>query len=87
MEILADIKVRSLKYRDISVFEESPRDLIKHIAETLGENPLIPNEEVAFPANFIFLFEFVREAWRRICGGQSNRSVHHMAIRAARRRG
>ncbi|MFW8588275.1 hypothetical protein ACOJBM_35960 [Rhizobium beringeri] len=76
VEILVDTKVRGLKYRGISVFEERPRDVIKHIAETLGENPLILNEEVAFPANFVFLFEFVREAGSAYAeGSRTDRSI------------
>lgn len=76
VEILADTKVRSLKYRDISVFEEDPRDVIKHIAETIGEVPVILHEEVAFPANFIFLLEFLREAGSTYTeGSRTDRSI------------
>lgn len=76
VEVLADTKVRRLKYRDIAVFEESPQDVIKYLADTLGEKPLILNEEVAFPTNFIFLFEFVREAGSvYVEGNRTDRSI------------
>lgn len=62
VEILADRSTRLLKFDDKPVFEGSPIEVVRHIATILGESPVILKEEVAFPSNFVFLFEFLREA-------------------------
>jgi hypothetical protein len=62
VEILADTSTKRLAFRDVAVLDENPLAMIRRISEALGETPVIQNEEVAFPKNYIFLFEFVREA-------------------------
>ncbi len=62
VEILADTTARRLKFGDMLVFEAPPIEVVRHIAATLRETPVILNEEVVFPANFVFLFEFLRVA-------------------------
>jgi hypothetical protein len=61
VEILMNVKSKQVKFSDTVVFEASPRDVIRNMSETTGEKPVFLREEVVFPDNLIFLFEFLRE--------------------------
>ncbi|EJK87316.1 hypothetical protein A6U89_22890 [Agrobacterium sp. B133/95] len=58
-EILGDVKADGLNYDGRYIFREPPMEVIKHLATSLGERPIIFENEVVFASNLIFLFEFV----------------------------
>ncbi|MFC3969651.1 hypothetical protein ACFOVS_16180 [Rhizobium lemnae] len=59
-EIMATNKSIHLTYSAKRVFEDSPREIIENMGLNLREDPLIFENEVIFPINCIYLFEFLR---------------------------
>lgn len=60
IQILADTKAKKLNYGTRFIFREPPMDIVRHLAASLGEQPIIFENEVVFADNLIFLYEFVK---------------------------
>ncbi|WP_137135994.1 hypothetical protein [Rhizobium sp. FKY42] len=67
-EIMATNKAIHITYRSKRIFEEDPRKMIETIKLNLEEDPLIFEQEVIFPLNCIYLFEF-------LCQNENNRNI------------
>ncbi len=61
-EIAADASVDRLNYDGYRIFGSPAMDVIRHLAASLGERPIISGNEVVFASNLIFLFDFVAVA-------------------------
>jgi len=60
--MFADVKADGINYENRHIFRESPMEVIKYLAASLDEQPIIFDYEVVFASYLIFLFEFVKVA-------------------------
>lgn len=58
-EIAADASVDRLNYNGCKIFSTPAMEVIRHLAASMGERPIISGNEVVFASNLIFLFDFV----------------------------
>jgi hypothetical protein len=61
VEIMAVRDTTKLNYDGISVFEANPRDLIRHMSESLKEIPIAKDDAVVFQKHCIYLYKFLRD--------------------------
>lgn len=61
MDFFANDQAGNLHFQGIPVFSSDPLYLVKQMVSVLSENPIAKNEELVFPKNHIYLFDFLNE--------------------------
>lgn len=59
VDIMANKRAENLQFNGRLVFAIPPSELVKEISSSLEEKPLIRAEDVVFPKNYIYLFNFL----------------------------
>lgn len=60
-EVFADDRATRLHFKNIPIFSSDPHSLVKKMAEELGENPIVQDDELVFPKHNIYLFSFLKK--------------------------
>lgn len=71
-EVFADNRAKLLHFEGIPVFS-NPLSLVRKMASSLQENPLIKDDELVFEQSNIYLFSFIRKDFTE--GNPTNRTI------------